>query len=472
MVNNNKNNQSLFPIPQPPIPDTSTTYQKAFTIVELLVVIVVIAILAAISFVAYNGVSQRATAAVLQSDLAQSSKKLKLYQAEYGYYPVIDSGTLCPVAPSAIDSRYCLKSSSGNTLAYQYIDEQNFSLSATKNDVVYAVTNNTAPTLVSLSSSPQNLSMVLNNSSQATLSWSAPSDNGGSSISGYKIYRGTSSGSETWLANTSSVLTYVDSSLLGSTSYYYRITAINAKGESAYSNEVNGTTGFGGVDSYTKLVLHGDSIADNNVVPKSVNNSSTPVTSSSAQSKFGGKSLYFGGSSFLTIPYYSDFELNNSGSPKDFAIDFWLYNAGGNTDVGLFGGAPEGNWTDYPTIDFFQDYTSGSGAIVVELVDGYSSYTYNYGVPYSLGQNTWKHIAVTRQSGVQRYFVNGVIQLTDSSHTMAIGRIGGSQGLYIGRRGSNIYPYYLNGYIDELRISVGASRWTSNFTPPTQAYSN
>lgn len=48
--------------------------KPAFTIVELLVVIVVIGILAAISIVTYNGVLDRARAVAIQSDLSDTSK--------------------------------------------------------------------------------------------------------------------------------------------------------------------------------------------------------------------------------------------------------------------------------------------------------------------------------------------------------------------------------------------------------------
>lgn len=56
--------------------------QSAFTIVELLIVIVVIAILAAISIVAYNGIQSRARASAVSSALTQSAKKIALWQID------------------------------------------------------------------------------------------------------------------------------------------------------------------------------------------------------------------------------------------------------------------------------------------------------------------------------------------------------------------------------------------------------
>ena len=51
--------------------------KEAFTIVELLIVIVVIGILAAITILAYNGISSRAGVAGVQSDLASAAKLLE-----------------------------------------------------------------------------------------------------------------------------------------------------------------------------------------------------------------------------------------------------------------------------------------------------------------------------------------------------------------------------------------------------------
>jgi prepilin-type N-terminal cleavage/methylation domain-containing protein len=70
---------------------------KAFTIVELLVVVVVIGILATISIVAYTGIRQSATEVVLQSDLKQASTHLEIERLYSGSYPAYDTqGTGIP----------------------------------------------------------------------------------------------------------------------------------------------------------------------------------------------------------------------------------------------------------------------------------------------------------------------------------------------------------------------------------------
>ena len=61
--------------------------QPGFTIVELLIVVVVIAILAAITIVAFNGVQNRARQAKAQSDIASVLRLIEAYNAEKGYYP-------------------------------------------------------------------------------------------------------------------------------------------------------------------------------------------------------------------------------------------------------------------------------------------------------------------------------------------------------------------------------------------------
>lgn len=56
--------------------------QTGFTIVELLIVIVVIAILAAITIVAYNGIQQRAREQTVRTDLQTLRKAMMMYREE------------------------------------------------------------------------------------------------------------------------------------------------------------------------------------------------------------------------------------------------------------------------------------------------------------------------------------------------------------------------------------------------------
>lgn len=61
--------------------------RRGFTIVELLIVVVVIAILAAITIVAYNGITANAKESALKSDLTTAAKKLHVAKVEDGSFP-------------------------------------------------------------------------------------------------------------------------------------------------------------------------------------------------------------------------------------------------------------------------------------------------------------------------------------------------------------------------------------------------
>ncbi len=88
----------------------------------------------------------------------------------------------------------------------------------------------TAPT------APQNLA-ASTSGVEITLSWQVPASDGGSAITGYRIYRGNPSGSETFLASTGVVLSYTDTTVSKDVTYYYQVSAVNSVGEGPKSNE-------------------------------------------------------------------------------------------------------------------------------------------------------------------------------------------------------------------------------------------
>jgi len=65
----------------------NTKSSRGFTIVELLIVVVIIAILAAITIVAYNGIQGRAKASAAQSLASQVAKKAEAWNSIVGSYP-------------------------------------------------------------------------------------------------------------------------------------------------------------------------------------------------------------------------------------------------------------------------------------------------------------------------------------------------------------------------------------------------
>jgi prepilin-type N-terminal cleavage/methylation domain-containing protein len=179
---------------------------KAFTIIELLVVITIIGILAAITTVAYSGITQKATAATLQADLSNNAKLLKLYYAEYGYYPSTLDANNCPATPTA-NSNYCLKTSNGNTLSYQPSSLSNaaqYSLYINKNTTYYRISSDTGLTTSAVSKvCPYGFIVVPGSSTYSTsdfcvMKYEAKADDNGDGVGDTN----QTTGYNTWPANT------------------------------------------------------------------------------------------------------------------------------------------------------------------------------------------------------------------------------------------------------------------------------
>jgi fibronectin type 3 domain-containing protein len=89
---------------------------------------------------------------------------------------------------------------------------------------------------------PSNLTAKAATLGGITLSWTAPAANGAPPVTGYRIYRGSTSGAETYLVSVScsvDVCSYKDASTAHLGTYFYEVSAVNVAGEGTRSNEAS-----------------------------------------------------------------------------------------------------------------------------------------------------------------------------------------------------------------------------------------
>lgn len=116
--------------------------QKGFTIVELLIVVVVIAILAAITIVAYNGIQSRAKDSAAQLTADQATKKLLVYKVTNGGNYPADAAELATVLnlPSPGSGATVVTASDGTTYEYianNSVSPRTYCLTTTKSGISF-----------------------------------------------------------------------------------------------------------------------------------------------------------------------------------------------------------------------------------------------------------------------------------------------------------------------------------------------
>jgi len=81
--------------------------------------------------------------------------------------------------------------------------------------------------------------------------------------------------------------------------------------------------------------------------------------------------------------------------------------------------------------------------------------------------NTWVHVAIVKSGTTTRIFINGVQR---ASSTTGVWDSVANESLFIGyMHPNNGSPF--RGYLDEIIITRGIAKYTTNFTPPTVSYS-
>jgi hypothetical protein len=190
---------------------------------------------------------------------------------------------------------------------------------------------------------------------------------------------------------------------------------------------------------------------DNSPTPKTA----TPVGNaqiSTVQSKFGGASLYLDGTGdYLTFPSNSQFAYGTG----NFTIECWVYFAAGSSYRQIFSNRPTAG------------SVSSEGSLAINPSNGLTWYTNTFIIDYttSIGTNQWVHIAICRNGSSLKVFANGVqVGSTTNSDNLT------STSFTIGANGNGSEAF--NGYIDELRLTKGVARYTTNFTPQTSEFPN
>jgi prepilin-type N-terminal cleavage/methylation domain-containing protein len=181
----------------------------------------------------------------------------------------------------------------------------------------------------------------------------------------------------------------------------------------------------------------------------------TPVGNaqiSTAQSRWDGASgLFDGNGDYLNIATNSAFDFGTG----DFTVEAWVYPLGILGDWFIASAASTGG--------LFFGYTNSQGPVGWGI--GRANIAWDFLSGALTTTNTWYHLAVSRSGTNVRFFVDGVQVGATSTNSQSYNISTG--GLNIGSQGPALY---LNGYIDELRITKGVARYTTNFTPATQAF--
>jgi len=209
---------------------------------------------------------------------------------------------------------------------------------------------------------------------------------------------------------------------------------------------------------YTTLLLPGNGTngAQNNTfLDGSTNNFTITRNGNTTQGTFSpfsqtGWGNYFDGSvDSLSVASNAAFAYGTS----DFTWEVWVFptastwtSGSGNFYI-IDHGSSNGTLFYYQNRIAYYNPTTGTGSA---LYTGGGTVT----------PNQWSHIAVSRQSGTTRIYVNGQLSTSGSdSNNYA------AQAVTIGRAGSGAQEYV--GYMSNVRIVKGTAVYTSNFTPPT-----
>ena len=160
--------------------------------------------------------------------------------------------------------------------------------------------------------------------------------------------------------------------------------------------------------------------------------------------KFGSNSIQLNGS-YLKVTGSTN--TNFSVGTGDFTVECWIYPTAATWTSGNFY-----IWDFGPTLQYYQNQLSFYNTTIGVGSSLYAS-------TKTLSSSTWSHLAIARQGGTTRMFVNGTL-ITSASDGFSIV----PSPLYIGAASNLTLPF--QGYISDFRFTKLA-RYTTSFTSAT-----
>lgn len=167
---------------------------------------------------------------------------------------------------------------------------------------------------------------------------------------------------------------------------------------------------------------------------------------STAQAKFGQSAAFDGSGDWIDGPSSADFTFGTG----DFTIEGWAYWTASNSRSVIGFGVGLSIYRANNGVCYFFDPAIGNNVVLA-------------GINPSL--NNWHHFLLSRASGTVRLFLNGT---SGSPATWATNVT--TSNMRIGANASG--GANMSGYIDEVRVTKGVARYTSNFTPPAAPFPN
>ena len=214
--------------------------------------------------------------------------------------------------------------------------------------------------------------------------------------------------------------------------------------------------------SFVTLLLHfNNNATDNSLYNAPMTLIGSPVYSSSVY-KFGAYSANVSpsGKRFDTPTSASRYRLGT----RDFTIEFWFYGSSTGTQRLMGNMAPGYSWSFNTTWVIgcyngaigFENPTNGVIAGAARPFNG-----------------AWHHFAVVRSGTTIKTYVDGVQDAQNTGGGFNIDQNATSTQLSAGGSGNGTGAgETFNGYLDDVRVTIGYARYTANFSPPSAAFPN